>query len=75
MIRASSRSTRCVCILVDSPSWDRPSGQPSTGVIAARDLLYRSGWSAVIAGPGSNLEMLWHELQGAGQVSSPRWVG
>jgi uncharacterized protein (DUF58 family) len=75
MIRASSRSTRCVCILVDSPSWGRPSGQPSTGVIAARDLLYRSGWSAVIAGPGSNLEMLWHELQGAGQVSSPRWVG
>jgi hypothetical protein len=75
MIRASTRSTRCACILVDSASWDRPGGQPSSGVIAARDLLYRSGWSAVIAGPGSNLEMLWHELQGAGQVQSPRWVG
>jgi hypothetical protein len=75
MIRAATRSTRCVCLLIDSPSWERPSGQPSAAAIAARDLLYRSGWSAVIATPGSSLEMLWYELQGAGQMQSPRWVG
>ena len=68
LIRAATRSTRCVCVLLDSPSWERPGGQPSAAAIAARDLLYRSGWSAVIAGPGSNLEMLWYELQGAGQT-------
>jgi hypothetical protein len=75
LIRAASRSTRCLCILVDSPGWDHPGGRPSAAAIAARDMLYRSGWSAVIAGPGSSLEMLWYELQSAGQTQSPRWVG
>ncbi len=74
LIRAATRSTRCVCILVDAPSWERPSRQPSAAAIAARDLLHRSGWSATIAGPGSNLELLWHELQ-SGRPQTRRWVG
>jgi hypothetical protein len=44
-------------------------------MIAGRDLLYRSGWSAVIAGPGSSLEMLWQELHSVDRLQSRRWVG
>ncbi len=75
LIRAAARSTRCRCVLVDASGWERHSDQPSAAAIAARNMLHRSGWSATIAGPGSSLEMLWHEMQGTGQLQSPRWVG
>ncbi len=75
LIRAASRSTRCLCLLVDAPAWERRIGPPSEAAVAARELLYRSGWSAVIAGPGSSLEMLWQELLSVNRVQSRRWVG
>ena len=75
LIHAAARSSRCLCVLLDAPAWERNASTPSAGVLAARDLLYRSGWSAVIAGPSSSLEMLWHELHSVDRLQSRRWVG
>jgi uncharacterized protein (DUF58 family) len=75
LTRVANRSTRCTCLLVDAPAWDRRGPLPSEAAIAARDTLYRAGWSVAIAGPGSNLEMVWHELNGSGPLQSRRWVG
>jgi uncharacterized protein (DUF58 family) len=75
LTHAASRSTRCLCVLVDALAWDQRGGPPSAAMTAGRDLLYRSGWSSVIAGPGSSLEMLWQELAGQSRLQSRRWVG
>jgi hypothetical protein len=75
LVRAASRSSRCMCLLVDAPAWERREATPSPVALAARDLLHRAGWSAVIAGPSSNLEMLWQELHSVDRLQSRRWVG
>jgi uncharacterized protein (DUF58 family) len=75
LTRAARRSTRCLCVLVDALAWDGRGGPASAAMTAGRDLLYRSGWSAVIAGPGSSLEMLWQELHSVDRLQSRRWVG
>jgi uncharacterized protein (DUF58 family) len=75
LTRAASRSSRCRCVLVDALAWDRKGSTPSEAITAGRDLLHRSGWKAVIAGPGSSLEMLWQELHSVDRLQSRRWVG
>jgi hypothetical protein len=75
LTRVASRSARCSCLLVDSPAWNQRGALPSEAALSARDVLYRAGWSVVIAVPGSSLDMLWHELNGLGPLQSRRWVG
>jgi uncharacterized protein (DUF58 family) len=75
LVRAASRSSRCLCVLVDALAWERRGGPTPAAISAGRDLLHRSGWSTVVAGPSSSLEMLWQELNSADRLQSRRWVG
>jgi uncharacterized protein (DUF58 family) len=75
LVRSVSRSSRCLCMLVDALAWDGRGAPTPAAITAGRDLLHQSGWSTVVAGPSSRLEMLWQELNGADRRQSRRWVG